>query len=94
MLIVGKGISNMDKMISGKDFEPGCTFTACAGTEAELFEKILEHGRTVHRTEDFSPDIYSQVRASIKEGYCDLENELCKYGECCWEDERGSLQSL
>ena len=85
---------NMDKMISCKDFESECTFTACAGTEAELFEKILEHGRTVHRTEDFSPDIYSKVRASIKEGNCALEDEPCKYGECCWEEERGSLPTL
>ncbi|OGP91779.1 MAG: hypothetical protein A2156_06875 [Deltaproteobacteria bacterium RBG_16_48_10] len=84
----------MDKMISCKDLESECTFTACAGTEAKLFEKILEHGRTVHRTEDFSPDIYSKVRASIREGYCALEDELCKYGECCWEEERGSLPTL
>jgi predicted small metal-binding protein len=85
---------NMDKIISCKDFMSECTFTACARTEAELFEKILEHGRTVHRRKDFSPDIYGQVRASIKEGYCDLEDQLCKYGECCWEDERGSLPNL
>ena len=84
----------MDKMISCKVFDSGCAFTACARTEAELFEKILEHGRTVHRADDFSPDIYRQVRASIKEGYCDLEDELCKYGECCWEEERGLLPNL
>jgi predicted small metal-binding protein len=84
----------MGKTISCKDLKSGCTFTACATTEAELFEKILQHGRSVHRTEDFSPDVYSQVRASIKEGYCDLEDELCKYGECCWEDERGSLPNV
>ena len=84
----------MDKMISCKDFGSECTFTVCAGTEAELFEKILEHGRTAHRTEDFSPDIYSKVRASIKEGNCALEDEPCKYGECCWEEERGSLPTL
>ncbi len=81
----------MDKMISCDNFEPGCTFTACARTEAEIFEKILKHGRTVHRAKDFSPEIYGKVRTSIKEGYCDLEDELCKYGECCWEDERGAL---
>ena len=72
----------MDMMISCKDFKPDCAFSACARTEAELFEKVLEHGRTVHRMEDFSPDIYSHVRASMKEGYCNLEDELCKYGEC------------
>jgi predicted small metal-binding protein len=71
----------MDKMISCKDFESECTFTACAGTEAELFEKILEHGRTVHRAEDSSPDIYGKVRASIKEGYCD------------WKANRANMES-
>ena len=86
----------MDKMIRCKDFMPEseCTFMACATTEAELFEKILEHRRAVHRAQDFSPDIYSQLRAATKEEYCDLEDELCKYGECCWEDERGSLPNL
>jgi predicted small metal-binding protein len=84
----------MDKMISCKDLGSDCTFTACAGTEAELFGKILEHGRTVHRMEDFSPEIFSKVRASIKEEYCALEDELCKYGECCWEESRGSLPTL
>ena len=84
----------MDKMINCKDLGSDCTFTACAGTEAELFGKILEHGRMVHRMEDFSPDMFSKVRASIKEGYCDLEDELCKYGECCWEESRGSLPTL
>jgi predicted small metal-binding protein len=84
----------MDKMISCKDFESECTFTACAGTEAELFARILEHGRTVHRMEDFSPDIYSNVRASIEEGVCAPEDELGKYGACCWEESRGSLPTL
>jgi predicted small metal-binding protein len=84
----------MDKMISCKDLGSDCTFTACAGTEAELFGKILEHGRTVHRMEDFSPDMFSKVRASIKREYCALEDELCKYGECYWEESRGSLPTL
>ncbi len=84
----------MDKMISCKAFNSDCAFTACARTEAELFERILKHRRTVHRKEDFSPDIYGKVRASIKEGYCDLEDEMCKFGECCWEDERGARPIL
>ena len=73
----------MDKMFSCKDFGSECTFTACAETEVELFEKVLEHGRTVHEMKEFSPDFYNKVRASIREEFCDLEDELCKYGECC-----------
>jgi hypothetical protein len=48
-----------------------------------LFMKLLEHGRTIHGMREFSPEFYDKVRASIREGYCDLEDELCEYGECC-----------
>jgi predicted small metal-binding protein len=73
----------MDKMISCKDFRSGCTFTACAETETELFEKVLEHSRMIHGMKEFSRDFYNKVCDSIQEGYCDLEDDLCKYGECC-----------
>jgi len=72
----------MDKMMSCKDIGYECAFMACARTETELFQKILEHGRTIHGMQEFSPSFYNKVRASIREGYCDLEGELCKYGEC------------
>jgi len=72
----------MDKKISCKDLGSECTFSTCAQTEAELYEKALEHGRTVHGMKEFSPDFYNKMRASIREEYCDLEDELCKYGEC------------
>ena len=72
----------MDKMMSCKDLGYECVLTVCARTETELFQKVLEHELTVHRMQEFSPNFYNQVRASIGEGYCDLEDELCKYGEC------------
>ncbi len=72
----------MDKMIGCKNLGSGCAFTACARTETELFQKVLEHGRTVHSMQELSPDFYHKVRTSIQEGYCDLEDELRKYGEC------------
>ena len=72
----------MDKMMSCKDLGYECAFAACAGTETELFLIVLDHVRTVHRMQGFSPNFYNRVRASIREGYCDLEDELCKYGEC------------
>jgi predicted small metal-binding protein len=83
LIIRKEGLINMDKMMSWEDLGSGCAFMACAETEAELFEKVLEHGRTVHGMKEFSPDFYDKVRASIREGYCDLEDELCQYGECC-----------
>ena len=61
----------MGKIINCKDFGAECTFTACAETEAELFEKVLEHNRTVHHMKEFSPDFYNKVRALIEEGYCE-----------------------
>jgi len=73
----------MDKMIRWEDLQSGCTLTVCAETETGLFEKVLEHGRTVHGIKEFSPDFYNKVRASIRERYCDPEDELCQYGECC-----------
>ncbi len=72
----------MDKIINFQDFEPGCTFTACASTEMELFEEVLEHGRTVHGMKEFSREFYDKVRSSLRDGYCDLEEELCKYSDC------------
>ena len=72
----------MDKTISCEDLGSECTFAACAETEVNLFEKVLEHGRAVHGMKEFSPDFYDKARASIREEYCDLEDKLCKYGEC------------
>ena len=65
LVIVGKGVENMEKMISCKDLGSECAFSACAGTEAELFEKVLEHGRTFHGMKEFSPDFYNKARESI-----------------------------
>ncbi len=74
----------MDKMVSCKDFGVECNFTACAETEVELFEKVLEHSRNVHQMKDFSPEFYNRVRTFTQEGYCGLEEEdLYEYGECC-----------
>lgn len=70
----------MDKTVSCKDLGSECAFTACAETETELFEQVLEHNRTIHGMTEFSPDFYNKVRASIQEGYCDLKDDLC---ECC-----------
>jgi len=72
----------MDKTIGCKDLGYDCSFTACAVREAELLEKVQEHGRTVHGMKEFSSDFYKKVQESIREGSCDLEedSDLC---ECC-----------
>jgi len=72
----------MDRIIDGKDLWSGCSFEACARTEVELFEEILEHGQAIHGISEFSEELYHKVRASIQKGYCDLEEELCKHSDC------------
>ena len=73
----------MDKMIDCKDLGSECTFTACTATEAELLEKVQEHDRTVHGMKEFSPDFYDKVQESIREGYCDLEEDSDSCECCC-----------
>ncbi len=75
----------MSKTISCKDLGSECLFTACADTEAELLEKVEEHGRAAHGMKEFSPDFYDKVQESIREENCSLEEELdpCEYPECC-----------
>jgi len=82
ILMVRKGVEIMSKTINCKDLGSECAFTACALTEPELLEKVVEHGRTVHGMKEFSPDFYDKVQESVREGYCDLEQEL-ESCECC-----------
>ena len=72
----------MDKMISCRDLGSECGFTACANSEVGLFTEVLEHGRAFHGLKEFSQEFYDKVRSSIQEGYCDTEEELCKYSVC------------
>ena len=73
----------MDKMIGCKDLGSDCAFVACAVTEAELLEKVEEHGRTVHGMKEFSSDFYKKVQESIQEGSCDLEEDSDSCECCC-----------
>ncbi len=83
ILIVRKGVENMDKRIDCKDLGSDCTFTVCAATEAELLEKFQEHGQTVHGMKESSPDFYSKIQGSIREGSCDLEKDSDSCECCC-----------
>jgi predicted small metal-binding protein len=83
ILIVRKGVKNMDKNITCKDLGYDCPFTACAATEPELLEKFQEHGRTAHDLKEFSPEFYSKVQKSIREGSCDLEEDFDSCECCC-----------
>jgi predicted small metal-binding protein len=73
----------MDKIIHCKDLGSDCSFTACRKTEVELYEEILDHGQTIHGMKEFSKEFYDKVRASLRDGYCDLQESLCEYSVCC-----------
>jgi len=83
ILIVRKGVENMDKKIDCRDLGSDCTFAASAVAEPELLEKFQEHERTVHGMKDFSPDFYSKVQESVREGSCDLEEDSDSCECCC-----------
>ena len=78
-----KGVGRMDKMIRCKDLGSECGYTACAKTEVGLFKEVLEHSHAIHGMKEFSKEFYDKVQASMQEGYCDLEEELCNYSDCC-----------
>ncbi len=72
----------MGKKISCKDLGSGCDYTACARTEVELFKEVLEHGSRIHGMKEFPQSFYDKVRSSVRDEYCDLDEELCKYSDC------------
>ena len=82
ILILREGVIYMDKMIGCEDLGLRCGFTACAKTEVELFKEVLDHGKSIHGMKEFSREFYDKVQSSIKEGFCDLEEELCRYSDC------------
>ena len=45
---------------------PKCNATFEAQTDAELFEKVEDHARKVHKVEVFTPELVEQVRANIE----------------------------
>jgi len=82
ILKIGKGVLKMDKTIGCKEMGSKCDFSVCARTEVELFKEVLDHANKIHGMMEFSPEFYDKVRKSMKEGFCDLEDELCKHSEC------------
>jgi predicted small metal-binding protein len=78
----GTGVAKMDKIIHCRDLGWDCTFATCKKTEVELYQEILEHGRTIHGLKEFSRDLYDRVRTSIQGGFCDLEEQVCGYSFC------------
>jgi predicted small metal-binding protein len=82
ILITGKGVTKMNKTINCKDMGSQCDFSVCARTEVEVFKEVLDHANKIHGMQEFSPEFYDKVRKSMKEGFCDLEDELCKHSEC------------
>ena len=55
------------KKISCSDVVPGCAFTAEAGSEAELIQKVAAHAGLDHGIKDVTPDVLKKVKAAIKD---------------------------
>lgn len=53
--------------ISCADIVPGCAFTAEAGSEAELLQKVATHAGHDHGIKEVTPEVLAKVKAAIKE---------------------------
>lgn len=56
------------KQLGCLDVDPtaGCAFEVRAETEAEVLRLAADHGKTVHRLSELSPDQAVKIRAAIK----------------------------
>ena len=56
----------MSVQISCDDVVPGCGFTATAGSEEELIEKVAHHASHDHGVKEVTPDLAAKLKAAIK----------------------------
>jgi predicted small metal-binding protein len=54
------------KQIACGDIVPGCAFTASAGTEEELLQKVVAHAAHDHGITEVPPELAAKVKAAIK----------------------------
>ena len=54
------------KRIACGDVVPGCKFTATAGTEEELVQKVVAHAAHDHGVTEVTPELAAKVKAAIK----------------------------
>lgn len=54
------------KYIACAAIVPDCPFTASAGTEEELLQKVVAHAAHDHGITEVTPELAAQVKAAIK----------------------------
>jgi predicted small metal-binding protein len=56
----------MAKQIACGDVIAGCGFTAQAGTDEELMEKVKAHAAGDHGVKEVTPELAAKVKAAIR----------------------------
>jgi predicted small metal-binding protein len=56
----------MTKHIACSNVVEGCAFTAEAGTESELVEKVKVHAAKDHGVKEITPELAAKVKAAIE----------------------------
>jgi predicted small metal-binding protein len=56
----------MSKHIACNDVVAGCAFTAEAGTESELVERVKAHAAKDHGVKEVTPELAAKVKAAIQ----------------------------
>ena len=57
----------MAKKISCSDVVSGCSWSATAKDEKELFQKISEHAKKAHKMSEIPDEIIKKVKSKIKD---------------------------
>lgn len=57
----------MAKKFACGDVVQGCGWSTTAKDEAELFQRITEHAKNIHKMTKISDEIIQQVKSKIKE---------------------------
>jgi predicted small metal-binding protein len=54
------------KKITCAELMPGCPYTAEAGSEEELLQKVAVHAADAHGIHEVTPDLLTKVKSAIK----------------------------
>jgi predicted small metal-binding protein len=57
----------MGKKFLCRDVGMDCPFEAHAGTEEELMQKIMKHGKEAHDLTEIPPELAEKVKQAIKD---------------------------
>lgn len=55
----------MAKVLKCDDINPGCSFEARGNTDEDVLKEAAEHAKTVHKMNEFPPDVLDKARSAI-----------------------------